>query len=77
MSCGSWSFQQNGATNRVSAVREDAALSSPTDAFVPAADGALWQTIAPAKAGFDPDRLKAAVDFAREQESPGIGRAHV
>ena len=49
---------------------EDAALSSPTDAFVPAPDGALWQTIAPAKAGLDPDRLKAAVDFAREQESP-------
>ena len=49
---------------------EDAALSSPTDAFVPAPDGALWQTIAPAKAGFDAEKLKAAVDFAREQESP-------
>ena len=45
-------------------------MSSPTDAFVPAPNGALWQTIAPAKAGFDPGRLKAAVDFAREQESP-------
>ncbi len=45
-------------------------MSSSTDAFVPAADGALWQTIAPAEAGFDPNRLKAAVDFAREQESP-------
>ena len=45
-------------------------LSSPTDAFVPAPDGAPWQTIAPAEAGFAPDRLKAAVDFAREQESP-------
>nr|WP_245281240.1 serine hydrolase [Methylobacterium sp. ZNC0032] len=45
-------------------------MTSPTDAFVPAPDGALWQTIAPAEAGFDPKRLKAAVDFAREQESP-------
>lgn len=45
-------------------------MSSPIDAFVPAPDGAPWRTIAPTEAGFDPEKLKAAVEFARDQDSP-------
>lgn len=33
--------------------------------YVPGADG--WESIAPENAGFDPGRLAAAVDYAREQ----------
>lgn len=45
-------------------------MSSPIDAYAPAADGAEWQAISPADAGFDPERLKVAVAFATENESP-------
>lgn len=41
-----------------------------TDAFVPAAHGSLWNTVAPAEAGFDATKLEAAVAFAKEHESP-------
>ncbi|MGX5736923.1 serine hydrolase domain-containing protein [Bosea thiooxidans] len=42
----------------------------PTDAYVPAAHGADWQTLTPAEAGFDAGRLAAAVAFAEAHESP-------
>lgn len=41
-----------------------------TDAFVPAAHGSIWNTIAPAEAGFDAARLDAAVAFAQAHDSP-------
>lgn len=41
-----------------------------TDAFVPAAHGSLWNTVAPAEAGFDVAQLDAAVAFAKANESP-------
>lgn len=42
---------------------------SEMTAFVPAADGERWSTVAPATAGFDPTRLEAAVAFAMAGES--------
>jgi len=40
------------------------------DLFDPVAHGSLWNTIAPAEAGFDAARLDAAVAFAQAHDSP-------
>lgn len=44
--------------------------SSPAPAFTPSSVAAGWERIAPAEAGFDPVRLKAATAFAEAAESP-------
>jgi hypothetical protein len=38
------------------------AAADMRDAYVP--DAAAWAAVAPAEAGFDPAKLKAAVEFA-------------
>jgi CubicO group peptidase (beta-lactamase class C family) len=49
---------------------EEPPLSLPTESYVPPAEGAVWETLAPAKAGFDDGRLQAAITFAQTHESP-------
>lgn len=41
-----------------------------TAAYVPAADGTIWDRVAPADAGLDATRLAEAVAFAEASESP-------
>jgi CubicO group peptidase (beta-lactamase class C family) len=45
-------------------------MLTPADPFVPAADPSQWERVAPADAGLDPAKLKAAVDHALASESP-------
>jgi len=40
------------------------------ETYAPGADGTPWETIAPADAGFNPERLQAAVEFALASDSP-------
>jgi CubicO group peptidase (beta-lactamase class C family) len=42
---------------------------SATSAYVPAAEGASWESVAPGEAGFDPARLDGAIAFAKDNES--------
>ncbi len=44
-------------------------MTKPLDAYVPPADGASWEAVAPIQAGFDPAGLEATIAFARENES--------
>ena len=40
-------------------------MTAEPNLYVPPRDGAEWADLAPAAAGFDPERLQAAVDFAK------------
>lgn len=44
-------------------------MTAEPNLYVPPRDGAEWADLAPAAAGFDPERLQAAVDFAKANES--------
>lgn len=44
-------------------------MTAEPNLYVPSRDGAEWADLAPAAAGFDPERLQAAVDFAKAHES--------
>ena len=44
--------------------------TSPASAYTPAAGRTAWAAIAPTAAGFDPQKLQAAIGFAEAAENP-------